>query len=205
MATKTVTGSISRILSRTDVKTLEQHEARQLGLNEIGRCEVALSALAAFDSYKLCKGTGSFILIDRLTNVTVGAGMIVGKAEKGDMARKVTTDERAARFNQKPITVWLTGDRLLDTAYRLDRSLFDLGYASAVLDDDSLGDQAGLVSRQLNEAGLICICALENVQPDAGEGSLILNAHNLVVEDVVKLLHSYTQPKSDQHGLDFEI
>ena len=205
MATKTVTGSISRILSRTDVNTLERHEARQLGLNEIGRCEVALSALAAFDSYKLCKGTGSFILIDRLTNVTVGAGMIVGRAEQGDMARKVSNEERAARFNQKPITVWLTGDKRLNTAYRLDRSLFDLGYASAVLDDDSLGRQAVLVARQLNEAGLICICALENAQPEAGEGSLILDAENIVVEDLVKLLQSYTQPKSEQDSLDFEI
>jgi len=205
LATKTVTGSISRILSRTDVNTLERHEARQLALNEIGRCEVALSTLVAFDPYKLCKGTGSFILIDRLTNVTVGAGMIVGKAEKGDKARKVSPGERAARFNQKPMTVWLTGDTQLDTAYRLDRSLFDLGYASAVLDDDFLGGQAALVARQLNEAGLICICALENVQPEVSEGSLVLNTDNLAVEDLVKLLHSYSQPKPDQESLDFEI
>ena len=101
--------------------------------------------------------------------------------------------------------MWLTGDKRLNTAYRLDRSLFDLGYASAVLDDDSLGRQAVLVARQLNEAGLICICALENAQPEAGEGSLILDAENIVVEDLVKLLQSYTQPKSDQDSLDFEI
>jgi bifunctional enzyme CysN/CysC len=131
--------------------------------------------------------------------------MIVGKAEKGDKARKVSPGERAARFNQKPMTVWLTGDTQLDTAYRLDRSLFDLGYASAVLDDDFLGGQAALVARQLNEAGLICICALENVQPEVSEGSLVLNTDNLAVEDLVKLLHSYSQPKPDQESFDFEI
>jgi len=72
LATKTVTGSVARVLFRTDVNTLEKKETRQLALNEIGRCEVALSAAVAFDPYKVCKGTGSFILIDRLTNVTVG-------------------------------------------------------------------------------------------------------------------------------------
>jgi bifunctional enzyme CysN/CysC len=205
IATKTVIGSISRILSRTDVNTLERHEARQLALNEIGRCEVALSAPVAFDPYKVCKGTGSFILIDRLTNVTVGAGMIVGKAEQNDKARKVSPPERAARFNQKPVTVWLTGEKRLETAYRLDRSLFDLGHASAVLDDDAVGDQARLVARQLNEAGLICICALENVQPEAREGSLILQAEDLVVDDLIKLLHSYSHPQADQQSLDFVI
>ena len=205
LATKTVIGSISRIIFRIDINTLERHDARQLALNEIGRCEVALGAPIAFDPYKVCKGTGSFILIDRLSNVTVGAGMIVGKAEKGERAHKVSHEERAARFNQKPVTVWLTGDKRLDTAYRLDRSLFDLGHASAVLDDDSLGDQAPLIARQLNEAGLICICALENVQPEAREGSLVLQAGNLVVDDLIKLIHSYTHPESDQKSLDFEI
>jgi bifunctional enzyme CysN/CysC len=205
IATKTVTGSISHILSRTDVNTLERHEARQLALNEIGRCEVALGVPVAFDPYGLCKGTGSFIIIDRLTNVTVGAGMIVGKAVQNDKARKVAPEERAARFNQHPVTVWLTGEKRLETAYRLDRSLFDLGHASAVLDDDAIGDQASLVARQLNEAGLICICALENVQPEAREGSLILQAENVVVDDLIKLLHSYTHPKTDQQSLDFVI
>ncbi len=205
MATKTVTGSISRIISRTDVNTLERHEARQLALNEIGRCEVALGSSVAFDSYKLCKTTGSFILIDRLTNVTVGAGMIVGKAETSEKPHKVSPEERAARFNQKPLTVWLTGDKRLDTAYRLDRKLFDLGYASAVLDDDLLGNQANLLARQFNAAGLICICALDVIQPEAREGMLVLKAADVVMDDLIKLLHSYSHPEPKQEGLDFDI
>lgn len=205
LATKMITGSISRILHRTDVNTLEQYDAGHLGLNEIGQCEVALSSPVAFDPYKLCKGTGSFILIDRLSNATVGAGMIVGKAEKSERVRKVSPEERAARFNQKPVTIWLVGDKQIEIAYYLDRGLFDLGYASAVLDDDSLGDQAPLVARQLNEAGLICICALENVQPETREGNLVLQAENVVVEDLVKVLQSYSHPELKQESLDFEI
>jgi len=195
-ATKTVSGSVSRIHSRTDVNTLERLQARQLKLNEIGRCEVALSAPIAFDPYKICKGTGSFIVIDRLSNVTVGAGMIVGPAEKAVDGRKVSPQERAARFGQKPVTLWLTGEKRLDAAHRLDRSLFDLGHASVVLEDDSLGEQAALVARHLNEAGLICICALENALPE--EGAWVVAAENLLMDDVLKRLHGAEE-------MDFDI
>ncbi|MFM8333721.1 MAG: sulfate adenylyltransferase subunit CysN [Candidatus Methylumidiphilus sp.] len=204
-ATKTVTGSVAHILSRTDVNTLERHEARQLRLNEIGRCELALSAPIAFDPYKTCKGTGSFILIDRLSNVTVGAGMIVGPAVKATDGRQVTPEERAARFGQKPVTVWLTGAGRHAVAHRLDRTLFDLGHASTVLEDDSLGEQAATVARHLNTAGLICIAALENVAPEAGEGSWVLDADGLDVGELVRRLHAYAKPDVGQDGLDFDI
>ena len=82
LATKTVPGSIYAIHYRTDVNTLDRHKANQLKLNEIARCEVALNAPIAFDFYTDCKATGCFILIDRLTNATVGAGMIDGGAGK---------------------------------------------------------------------------------------------------------------------------
>ncbi len=204
-STRTVTGSIPRIQYRTDVNTLEQHEAGQLKLNEIGRCEVALSAPIAFDPYKLCRGTGSFILIDRLSNVTVGAGMVVGAAEKTIHGGKVSPLERAARFAQKPATVWLTGAKRLDVAHRLDRGLFDLGHASTVLDDDSLGDQAALVARHLNEAGLICICALENVSPEKDETNLVFDAESLTVEDLIRRLHSLDQAGIGTESMDFDI
>jgi len=202
-STKTVSGSVSSILFRTDVNTLEQHEARLLRLNEIGRCEVALSAPIAFDPYKLCKGTGSFIIIDRLTNVTVGAGMIVGPAVRAANLNKVSPGERAARFGQKPVTVWLTGEKRRDAAHRLDRSLFDLGHASTVLDDDALGELAPVVARHLNEAGLICICALENAEPE--EGGWVIDAENLHVDGLIKRLHAYGHSEADKAGLDFEI
>jgi len=202
-STKTVSGSVSSILFRTDVNTLEQHEARLLRLNEIGRCEVALSAPIAFDPYPVCKGTGSFIVIDRLSNVTVGAGMIVGPAARAANLSKVSPAERAARFGQKPVTVWLTGAKRRDAAHRLDRSLFDLGHASTVLDDDGLGELAPIVAQHLNEAGLICICALEIIP--AEQGDWVFEAEGLQVDDLIKRLHAHGYAEANKEGLDFDI
>jgi bifunctional enzyme CysN/CysC len=186
--TKTVTGSVSQIHHRIDVNTLEWHDADQLKLNEIGLCDVSLNAPIAFDPYKVCKGSGSFIVIDRLTNVTVGAGMIVGLAESDLEVRKVTPEERAARFGQKAVTLWLTGANAQDAAYRLERRLFDLGHASAVLDDENLGEHLATVVRNLNLAGLICICPLAREAAGGQAGELCLSADGMESDDLVRLL-----------------
>ena len=123
-ATRTVTGSVSRIHYRTDVNTLEHFDAEQLQLNEIGFCEVSLNAPLSFDPYKKNKGTGSFIIIDRLTNVTVAAGMIVGSAAEGQTLNPVTQQERAARFAQKAMTVVIIGPDNNDTAYGFGAKTF---------------------------------------------------------------------------------
>jgi sulfate adenylyltransferase subunit 1 len=81
-ATTLTPARIDTILSRTDVNTLQQHDAQQLALNEIGRCQVELNQSLAIDSYQDNATTGSFILIDRVTNNTVAAGMIVKPVEK---------------------------------------------------------------------------------------------------------------------------
>jgi bifunctional enzyme CysN/CysC len=186
--TKMVTGSISQIHYRTDVNTLERHRADQLKLNEIGLCEVALSTPIAFDPYKLCKGTGAFIVIDRLSNVTVGAGMIVGLADKAGEIRKVTSEERSARFGQKAVTLWLTGANAREAAYRLERRLFDLGHASAVLDDESLTGSAATLARSLNQAGLICLCPLEGAPASEDHRNLILATDALEADAMVSVL-----------------
>ena len=77
---KSVFGRVDRILHRIDVNSLEHVDAAQLGLNEIGLCRVVVNAPVAFDAYRACRGTGSFIVIDRLTNATAGAGMISAAA-----------------------------------------------------------------------------------------------------------------------------
>lgn len=76
LATKTTSGHISKIEARIDVNTLERHPAEQLSLNELGLANVEFSQQLAFDRYDDTRDTGSFIIIDRLSNVTVGAGMI---------------------------------------------------------------------------------------------------------------------------------
>jgi bifunctional enzyme CysN/CysC len=73
---QTVTGQIDSLKYRVDVNTLHRVNAPDLQLNEIGRCSVTLSQPIYFDSYKRNRTTGSFIIIDRITNATVGAGMI---------------------------------------------------------------------------------------------------------------------------------
>jgi bifunctional enzyme CysN/CysC len=185
--TKTVSGSVARIAHRIDVNTLEHHPAQQLKLNEIGLCEVALSAPIAFDPYTLCKGTGSFIIIDRLSHVTVGAGMIVGAAEDPHEVRKVTPAERAARFAQNPAVIWLTGAGAEEAAYRLERRLFDLGHASVVLED--LGVEAsGDLAQHFNHAGLICLCPLSQGEAPEGAWHIEIAAQTFDPDNALDLL-----------------
>jgi bifunctional enzyme CysN/CysC len=154
-ASKLVSGSVSSIRYRIDVNTLHRQESEKLSLNEIGRCQVRLNQPIAFDSYRNNHGTGSFIVIDRLTNVTVGAGMILQRSaaatsdfweaeadERLQVERSnVTLAERAGRFSQTPATVLFTGlagAGKSTTAYALERRLFDLGHAVTVLDGQNM-------------------------------------------------------------------
>jgi len=190
-ATSYVQGSIPSIVHRVDVNTLEQGAASELRLNEIGRVKVALDAPIALDGYEYNRTTGAFIIVDRLTNGTVGAGMIIadpvahGGGQHGRLAH-VSTEERASRFGQQPATVLfsgLSGAGKSTLAYAVERKLFDMGRAVYVLDGQNLRhdlnkglpqDRAGRaenwrraahVARQFNEAGLIALAAF--VAPDA--------------------------------------
>ncbi|MEI7870195.1 MAG: sulfate adenylyltransferase subunit CysN [Candidatus Methylumidiphilus sp.] len=198
LATRTVGGSFPKVHCRTDVNTLDRLPANQLKLNEIGRCEVALNAPVAFDTYAGCKGTGSFIIIDRLTNATVGAGMIDGVPEKSHEMRRVSPEERAARLGQKPLTVWLTGENRLEFAYQLERGLFGCGYLSAVLHDTD-AQQAGAIARQLNQAGLICILAQDggDVREDADR--LTLSTEDLDINAAIESLGLSPQDKQPEY------
>lgn len=163
LATRSVYGSVTEIQHRIDVNTLEHHPTEELHLNEIGRCTVSVNAPVVFDAYQGNKGTGAFIVIDRLTNVTVGAGMVVGLA--GDSgAQPVSAEERAARFGQKAAAIALTGTHAQDTAYLLERKLFDSGHAATILETQDAGNAALL--RAVKHAGLICLC----VTGEPGDG-----------------------------------
>src|SRR5689334_15574761 len=123
--TKLTPGAISTLRYQIDVNTLHRAEAPTLKLNEIGRCAVSLSQPICFDGYRRNRATGAFIVIDRLTNGTVAAGMILDRATAEDQqdkweeapaaatlhgqASNVTTDDRQARSGQKPVTGLFTG------------------------------------------------------------------------------------------------
>ncbi len=151
LATRSVSGSIATIHHRIDVNTLEHHDANQLNLNEIGCCDVSVNAPVVFDAYQASKGTGSFIIIDRLSNVTVGAGMIIGSTDDSDL-KPVTAAERAARFNQTACAIALSGATATEIAYQLERRLFDNGHVATVLEIDN----AELITA-IKDAGLICL------------------------------------------------
>lgn len=206
-ATSYVPGSIPSIVHRVDVNTLEQGAASELRLNEIGRVKVALDAPIALDGYEYNRTTGAFIVVDRLTNGTVGAGMIIadpvahGGGQHGRLAH-VSTEERASRFGQQPATVLfsgLSGAGKSTLAYAVERKLFDMGRAVYVLDGQNLRhdlnkglpqDRAGRaenwrraahVARQFNEAGMIALAAF--VAPDAEgreQAKALIGAERLV-------------------------
>ena len=152
LATRSVSGSIAMIHHRIDVNTLEHHDATELHLNEIGSCTVSVNAPVVFDPYLTHKGTGAFIIIDRLTNGTVGAGMITGGTGEESL-QPVSAEERAARFSQKATAIALTGSTSKEIAYQLERKLFDNGHATTVLETQN----TSLIDA-IKNAGLICLC-----------------------------------------------
>jgi bifunctional enzyme CysN/CysC len=151
LATRSVPGSIAMIHHRIDVNTLEHHDATELQLNEIGSCTVSVNAPVVFDPYLTHKGTGAFIIIDRLTNGTVGAGMITGCIAEESL-QPVSAEERAARFSQTATAIALTGGVGKKIAYQLERKLFDNGHAATVLETQN----TSLIVAVKN-AGLICL------------------------------------------------
>ncbi len=179
LATRSVSGSISSINYRIDVNTLEHHQATDLQLNEIGSCKISVNAPVVFDPYQKNKGTGAFIIIDRLSNVTVGAGMITDASDDGQF-HPVSIDERAARFSQKASSLSISGAECLETAYQLERKLFDSGHAATIFEKNA---DAELISIVTN-AGLICICT----QSDAAELSFDTATDN--VESIITELKS---------------
>ncbi|WP_262965557.1 sulfate adenylyltransferase subunit CysN [Methylobacter psychrophilus] len=152
LATRSVSGSVAMIHHRIDVNTLEHHDAIELQLNEIGSCTVTVNAPVVFDAYKINKGTGAFIIIDRLTNGTVGAGMITG-AVTDENQQPVSTEERAARYSQKAVAIALTGLVSQEVAYKLERKLFDNGHATTILETQN----AALIPI-IKNSGLIGLC-----------------------------------------------
>ncbi len=187
--------TITAIRHRVDINTLEHQPASALGLNDIAQCTVRSDRELLFDPYGENRHTGSFILVDRLTNATVGAGMIVGAASAWDRAPEtglvrhvsgIEDTERAIRYGQQPCTVLLTGLTAAGKstiATALERELFDRGKVSIRLDGENirmgisrdLGFSAedrsenlrrvSEVARLVNNQGLVAVAAL--VAPNA--------------------------------------
>ncbi|MCC6556736.1 MAG: sulfate adenylyltransferase subunit CysN [Polyangiaceae bacterium] len=140
--TRTVTAEATAIHHLVDVSTLEERPGEELGLNDIGRVTITASRPLFFDAYRKSRATGAFILIDRLTNATVGAGMITGPAREPAAAaagapERVSAAERARRLGQGAAVIRIEAadpERAAALAVALERRLFDEGLAACALD-----------------------------------------------------------------------
>jgi bifunctional enzyme CysN/CysC len=113
LGSRTVVGTVTEISNRLDVDTLTEVPVRELALNEIGRVTISLAHRIACERYAVSRELGGFILIDRLSRNTVGAGMVTdlraGVSDIHWQRLDVHKEARAALNRQKPVVLWFTG------------------------------------------------------------------------------------------------
>ena len=182
LGTKTVTASITALKHKVNVNTLEQVAARALELNEIGLCNISLDQPVAFDAYTENRDTGGFILIDRMTNETVAAGLIHFALRRAQnihwQAVDVSRASRASQKGQRACVLWFTGlsgAGKSTVANLVEKRLFALGRHTTMLDGDNVRHglnrdlgftdtdrvenirRVGEVARLMADAGLIVL------------------------------------------------
>jgi bifunctional enzyme CysN/CysC len=153
---KSVNGQIQQLKYQVDVNTLQRVSSSRLELNQIGRCVVQLTESIAYDDYRRNRHMGAFIVVDRITNATVGAGMIHPRNTSDDRPdhwdsvatdtlqvdpSQVTPQQRAHRYGQQPVTILLTGlpgAGKTSTALALEKRWFDEGRTVVVLDGQQM-------------------------------------------------------------------
>ncbi|WP_426411688.1 sulfate adenylyltransferase subunit CysN [Bradyrhizobium ganzhouense] len=189
-------GSITAMKYRIDVNTGAHVAARTLSLNEIGFCNIATVLPAAFDAYEANRRTGSFIVIDRDTNRTVGAGMIAFPLRRAAniawQPLSLGKKERAALKHQRPCMIWFTGFSgagKSTIANLVDQKLFAMSYHTMLLDGDNLRHglnrdlgftdsdrvenirRAGEVAKLMVDSGLLVICSF--ISPYKAERDMV--------------------------------
>jgi bifunctional enzyme CysN/CysC len=145
IGTKTVTATISPLKYKINMNTMQRLAAATLELNEIGVCNLGLDRPIPFDPYKINRDTGGFILIDRITNDTVGAGMLHFALRRASnvqwQALDVTKAGRAALKGQKPCVLWFTGlsgSGKSSIANLVEKKLHSLRRHTYLLDGDNV-------------------------------------------------------------------
>ena len=184
LGTNVVSATITNLKYKIDVNTRDHLAATTFELNEIGFCNIATSLPVTFDSYQENKKTGSFIIIDRYSNRTVGAGMIAFGLRRATNlswhALTVGKAERASLKKQRPAIIWMTGlsgAGKSTIANLIDSKLFAAGHHTMLLDGDNVRHglnrdlgfteadrvenirRVGEVAKLMMESGLIVICS----------------------------------------------
>ncbi|MCX6985128.1 MAG: sulfate adenylyltransferase subunit CysN [Lentisphaerae bacterium] len=193
-AAQTVPARIDQIRYKVNVNTLHKESASGLNINEIGRVVFTSKRPLFFDPYARNRTTGSFIIIDMISNNTVAAGMILDRepesklpvnmlplsgkktSARTELRSLVSEDERIGKFKQKPVTLWLTGlvssgKREISTA--LERRLFEMGATCMVLEGSSLRER---LDNELDYSLADCSEHLRRV----AEISCLLNKNGLI-------------------------
>lgn len=189
IGTRSLRATAERIHHRIDINDLEHHHADQLEMNEVGLVRWRLSEPAAFDPYRHLHGTGSFIVIDRISNATAAGGMIVRAVTDALTAKssdvvwhelKISKTQRSAQKAQQPVVLWFTGlsgAGKSSIANAVEQALFRLGHHSYLLDGDNVRHglsrdlgftdddrvenirRIGEVARLMADAGLVVLTA----------------------------------------------
>jgi bifunctional enzyme CysN/CysC len=184
VGTRTVPATLATINHRIDINTRGHVAADALNLNDIGFCNIATSAPIAFDRYRQNRKTGAFIIIDRLSNRTIGAGMIAFElrhsADVPWQPLLIDKAERAALKRQNPAIVWFTGlsgAGKSTVANIVEQRLNGRGYHTMLLDGDNVRHglnrdlgftetdrvenirRIGEVAKLMVDGGLIVLCA----------------------------------------------
>ena len=179
---RTVTAAVAPLKYKINVNTLEELAARQLELNEIGLVNLNLDQPLAFDPYTHNRDTGGFILIDRISNNTVGAGMLLAALRPAQdvqwQALDVNRANRSVQKKQKACVLWFTGlsgAGKSTIANLVEKKLFGMGCHTYLLDGDNIRHglsrdlgftdadrvenirRVGEVARLMTDAGLIVL------------------------------------------------
>jgi sulfate adenylyltransferase large subunit len=218
------TALITSLLNKVDINTLARQNASQLQLNEIGTAAIETHKPLFFDSYASNRGTGSFILIDQLTNATVAAGMILERTAAGRSAKqalhgiefeksRLTPAERVARSGHQPAAIWLTART--GVAYMLERELFDRGCHVHVLEDEVDSHLLPELAKISSAAGLITICSIASTEPEERDRARSLLGAQFVdidpaslplhdakaVEQICRILEERSIIRKDDRGI----
>ena len=160
--TRTVRARVSQIRHRVDINTLEHVPAAKLEMNDIAVIDVKTTLPLFFDPYRLNRTTGSFVLIDPLTNATVGAGIIEKAIEHGARPaaaghrKRTTKDERILRYGHPAAAIWLKGRP--HVAELVERMLFDEGWHVQLAGpNDFLAHELATVAKAYRSSGHITI------------------------------------------------
>jgi bifunctional enzyme CysN/CysC len=191
LATASVTVTVSALKHKVDVNTLGHLAAKTLALNEVGYCNFALSQPLAFDPYRDNRDLGGFILIDRFTNATVGAGMIDFGLRRATnvhwQALDVNKATRAGMKGQKPAILWFTGlsgSGKSTIANLVEKALTAEGRHTYLLDGDN-------VRHGLNrDLGFTDADRVENIRRVGETAKLFLDAGLIVLVSFISPFRS---------------